>query len=228
MIRTIKPIVQPSVQRRAPKRAGATIVLKQWNEPFGPESNGILMTPDEFDEGDFLEGWCYELINGVLIVTPIPLLNESDPNEKLGYLLRRYRDDYPQGSALNFTGSERMIKTGKNRRRADRVIWAGLGRLRRRGESPTIIAEFVSSRKRDRMRDYETKRQEYMAIEVKEYWIIDRFMHTMTVFRRTNERYRKRVLGKDEVHTTDLLPGFELPLAQLFELADRWGGDQPE
>src|SRR5436853_515671 len=125
----------------------AVLELQKQANLVGPESNGILMTPQEFDRAEFAEGWSYELINGVLIVTPIPLWNETDPNEELGYLLRRYKEDHPQGSSLNLTGQERIVKTGNNRRRADRVIWAGLGRLPHRGEPPTIIAEFVSRRK---------------------------------------------------------------------------------
>jgi hypothetical protein len=39
---------------------------------FGPESNGILLTPAEFDKADFEDGWRYELVNGVLIVTISP------------------------------------------------------------------------------------------------------------------------------------------------------------
>jgi Uma2 family endonuclease len=197
-------------------------------EVFGPTSNGILMTPQEFDRSEFEEGWCYELINGVLIVTPIPFWNEADPNEELGYLLRRYRDEHPQGAALNATCSERYIRAGENRRRPDRAIWAGLGRLPRKGERPTIAVEFASKRKRDRERDYVTKRDEYLRVGVKEYWIIDRFTHTLTVYTRVNGKKRKRVFKQDQIYQTDLLPGFELPLARLFALADQWGEDQPE
>lgn len=206
----------------------AALRLKRYIERVGPLSNGIIMMPEEFDNADFAEGYRYELINGVLIVTPLPLWNEVDPNEELGYLLRHYRDQHPQGANLNLTGAERIIKTGRNRRRADRVIWAGLGRLPRQGETPTIAVEFPSNRMRDRRRDYEAKRDEYMAVKVKEYWIIDRFTQTMTVFSRINGRKRKRILGKNDVYRTDLLPGFELPLAQLFALANRWGEDQPD
>ncbi len=189
---------------------------------IGPDANGIVMTAREFDTADFEEGWCYELINGVLIVTPIPLENEADPNEELGYWLRNYRDRDPLGSALDATLSERIVRTGQNRRRADRVIWAGLGRLPRRFETPTIIAEFVSARRRDWIRDYVVKRDEYMAIRVREYWVFDRFRHTLTVFRLQAGKVRKRVFSKEQTSKTDLLPGFELPLARLFALADRW------
>lgn len=196
----------------------ATAVLKK-PRVYGPGANGILMTPAEFDRADFEEGWRYELINGVLVVSPLPSVSEVDPNEELGYLLRLYKDTHPQGAALDATLPERIVRTGRNRRRADRLIWAGLGRKPRPNEKLTIVAEFVSGRKRDQVRDYETKRDEYMAIRVKEYWVIDRFRRTLTVF---TPKGRRRIVREDQVYTTDLLPGFELPLAHLFRLADSW------
>jgi Uma2 family endonuclease len=114
---------------------------------FGRASNGILMTPEEFDNADwedFDRNWDYELINGVLVVSPIPLKQESDPNEELGYMLRLYHDTHPKGKALDFTLAEQYVATGANRRRPDRSIWAGLGRLPRKDENPTVIVEFVS------------------------------------------------------------------------------------
>jgi Uma2 family endonuclease len=189
---------------------------------IGPDSGGILMTGREFDKAEFEEGWRYELVNGVLIVTPIPLENEADPNEELGHWLRSYRESHPLGSTLDVTLSERTVRTGQNRRRADRLIWVGLGRLPRRYETPAIIAEFVSAGRRDWIRDYVLKRDEYLAIGVREYWVIDRFRHTLTVFCLQAGRVRKRVFSKEQTYKTDLLPGFELPLARLFVLADRW------
>lgn len=186
------------------------------------------MTPREFDHAEFEDGWRYELINGVLIVSPIPLENEVDPNEELGHWLRTYQESHPEGAALNATLPERLVRTGANRRRADRLIWAGLGRLPRRGEKPTIIAEFVSAGKRDRIRDYVEKRAEYMKIGVKEYWIIDRFNRTLTVFSRHRGQAKKQVLKESQTYSSPLLPGFELPLAKLLTIADRWTGSPLE
>ncbi len=205
------------IAKRHGRAAPAKSILR-----LGPEVNGVVMTAREFDNADFEDSWRYELVNGVLIVTPIPLENETDPNEELGYLLRSYRDNHPLGSALDATLFEQTVRTGQNRRRADRVIWAGLGRLPRRFETPTIIAEFVSAGKRNWIRDYVIKRDEYMAIRVREYWVFDRFRHTLTVFRLQAGRVRKRVFRAEQIYKTDLLPGFELPLARLFALADRW------
>ena len=54
----------------------------------GPDSNGMLMTPREFDSADFEHGWRYELINGLLIVSSLPSESEMDSNEELGIWLR--------------------------------------------------------------------------------------------------------------------------------------------
>ena len=188
---------------------------------LGPELAGIPLTPREFDaveEAD--ENYHYELINGVLVVTPPALESERDPNEELGYLLRAYREQHPQGSALDKTLPEQTVRTRKNRRRADRVIWAGLGRVPRpRTDAPSIVVEFVSRARRDWQRDYVEKKREYAQIRIAEYWVIDRFRRTMTVYR---PGQRKLVVKENEVYRTPLLPGFELPLARLLGVADSW------
>jgi Uma2 family endonuclease len=204
----------------------ATIVArrkaKKKQVVFGIESNGILMTPEEFDEAEFDDDWYFELINGVLVVSPIPSEEEVDPNEELGFLLRLYQETHPKGKALDKTLPERYVKAGRNRRRPDRVIWTGLGRLPRKDEKPSIIVEFASKRRRDRERDYETKRDEYHAINVQEYWIIDRFTQAMTVFFFEADKPRHKVILAKQTYRTKLLPGFELPLARLFALAAQW------
>ncbi len=192
---------------------------------LGPEHNGIRMTPEEFDaitECDDL--YTYELIHGVLVVNPFPSQQERDPNEELGYLLRDYRDHHPSGSCLDATLTEEYIRTLDSRRRADRVIWAGLGRLPDpAADIPTIVVEFVSPGRRSWRRDYIEKRDEYLALGVKEYWVIDRFGRILTVFRGGGQGYSEQVVGETEVYRPELLPGFELPLARILELADRWG-----
>lgn len=195
---------------------------------LGPRSNGMMLDPWEFDAADFERGWRYELINGVLIVNPAPLKQERDPNEELGHWLRQYQDDHAPGSSLDFTVSEETLYSGPHRRRPARAIWAGLGRLPKEREAPTIAVEFVSEDKRSRERDYVTKRHEYHSIGVREYWIIDRFDRTMTVHRFDGSQVESTVVTADQSYTTPLLPGFELPLSRLFELADRWSDQHEE
>ena len=190
-----------------------------------PDMAGVLMTPEEFDAADIdPDDECrYELVHGVLVVTPIPSEAEVDPNEELGHLLRLYRRSHPQGHTLNKTLPERYVKTLEARRKADRVIWAGLGRIPDpRVDIPTIVVEFVSSGRRNQQRDYVTKRREYEAVGVREYWVIDRFRRVMTAYGPHLSGSGERIVTENEVFTTPLLPGFELPLARLFEAADEW------
>ena len=191
---------------------------------LGADSAGILMTPEEFDEiSDYDDEYRYELVHGVLVVSPIPSLAEAGPNDELGYMLRDYRDKHPQGAALDDTVPERHVRTRDSRRRADRVIWARLGRRPNPKEDvPTIVVEFASRAKADRRRDYEDKRREYLEIGVAEYWIIDRFRRQMTVFRSQPGQPPEQVVGEKDSYRTDLLPGFELPLARLLAAADAW------
>jgi Uma2 family endonuclease len=189
---------------------------------IGPRSAGLLLTTAEFDHARFREGWRYELINGVLVVSPTPSRQERHPNEELGYLLRNYQEGHPQGTSLDLTLHEETIEGKQNRRRADRAIWAGLGRDPKEGEAPTIVVEFVSHGKVSQERDYVAKRAEYREIGVREYWIIDRFRRTLTVFTFSGESDQKRVIPENQNYTTPLRTGFELPLGRLLKLADRW------
>lgn len=189
---------------------------------LGPWNAGIHISPREFDRAWFEEGYRYELVDEVLIVLPSPLENERDPNEELGRWLRNYQESHPQGSALDVTLPEHTIRTGDNRRKADRALWCGLGRLPRRSDVPIIVVEFVSEGKRNWLRDYETKRDEYEACGVEEYWVFNRFNRTLLVFRRHGSKFRKRRFREPSTYTSDLLPGFEVPLEKLFKLADRW------
>jgi Uma2 family endonuclease len=187
---------------------------------FGPRAAGIRMTTQEFDRAEFVEGHRYELIDGVLVVSPIPSVQERSPNDELGYWLRSYHDYHPRGATLNLTVPEHTVRTFANRRRADRVIWLGLDRPPRTRDVPTIIVEFVSSGKRDRIRDYQEKRDEYLALGVRECWVIDRFQRTMTVFKGIGEKIKARTIHEKQTYVTRLLPGFELPLARLLAVAD--------
>jgi Uma2 family endonuclease len=189
---------------------------------LGPRSAGLLLTTAEFDHARFREGWCYELINGVLVVSPTPSRKDRDPNEELGFWLRLYKHQHPQGSSLDLNLYEEMIETKQNRRRADHAIWAGLGRDPKEGEIPTIVVEFVSSGKVNQDRDDITKRAEYREIGVREYWVIDRFRRTLTVFRFGSESDQEQVISEKQHYETPLLPGLVLPLARLLSLADRW------
>ena len=71
-------------------------------------------------------------------------------------------------------------------------------------------------------RDYVAKRAEYRAIGAREYWVIDRFRRSLTVFLFGQDKEEERLIPENQKYATPLLPGFELPLARLLKLADQW------
>ncbi len=188
---------------------------------IGPHSNGMLLTPVEYDAiEDWEEGFRYELVHGVLIVNPPAGAGERSPNDELGYLIRLFKDTHANGTLVDETLPEQEVCTAQNRRRADRAVWLELGRKPKPDEDvPTIAVEFVSASSRDRRRDDLEKRQEYLAAGVREYWVIDRFRRRMTVFRAADQT---QVVNAGEVYQTALLPGFELPLDRLLAAADAY------
>ena len=195
---------------------------------IGPGSAGMFLKPKEFDAiTDYVRGYRYELIKGVLVVNAIPGPAQANPNENLGYSLRDYQKNHPKGSAIDLTLPEQYIRVGKERRQADRVIWIGLGRRPKLTKDvPTIAIEFVSAGKRNADRDYETKRVEYLSVGVVEYWIIDRFRRTLTVHRKTAKK--PIVVGEFETYETKLLPGFVLHLDEIMVAADGWEPEDEE
>lgn len=203
-------------------------LLETTTRPLGPPDAGIPMTLDEFDEAEYEKGYRYELIHGVLVVTPPPAEGERDANEDLGRWLRNYQDDHEHGECLDLTLPEHNIRTGDHNRRADRAIWVGLGRTPRtrgrydRRDMPAIVVEFASSRPADQRRDYDEKKIEYRDAGVKEYWIFDRFRRTLTVYYWRGKRWTKKTISAKEDYATPLLPGFELSVAKLLAVSDKY------
>lgn len=191
---------------------------------IGPADNGRLMTPEEFDaltSEDVEEGYSYELIHGVFVVSPFPGPVETDPNDQLGFLLRLYDMHHP--GVIDKTLYETYIRTKICRRRADRVIWIGLGRVPKLNQDvPTIAVEFLSFGKRNRKRDYDEKRQEYLDLGIREYWLFDRFKKQLTVFHRRDGKDQEQVIAAAESYRTPLLPEFELLVGQVLSRADDW------
>lgn len=89
----------------------------------GPASAGILLTREESDEE-----YRFELVHGVLVVTPFSFNEEAGPNELLGSLLPGYQKTHPAGSTLDDTLPQQYVRTPTSRRIADRRAQPGARR----------------------------------------------------------------------------------------------------
>ncbi len=83
--------------------------------------------------------------------------------------------------------------------------------------APDLIVEIISetTRKRDEL----TKRKLYERYGVREYWIVDPELETVRIFKRSDSGYAAPVeftREKSDTLVTDLLPGFQLSVSELF------------
>ena len=78
---------------------------------------------------------------------------------------------------------------------------------------PDLVVEILSS---DRNRDPVMKRALYTGAGIPEYWILDPFNDVLTVLELSGNEYVDRTLGRNDTLTTGAIPGFALPLEQLF------------
>ena len=92
---------------------------------------------------------------------------------------------------------------------------------------PTIIVEFVSSGKVNQERDYIAKRAEYREIGVRQYWVIDRFRRTLTVYDFGGEKDEERVIPEGTEVRDALASRLRAGPERLLALADRWAKKKP-
>jgi Uma2 family endonuclease len=90
----------------------------------------------------------------------------------------------------------------------------------RRGHRPPVLAiEIVSEGSEARERDYVTKRAEYLAFGLREYWIVDPELKTVTLLVRAGDVWTEQTLAADQQVTSLVLPGLAVQVAELFVLA---------
>jgi Uma2 family endonuclease len=83
--------------------------------------------------------------------------------------------------------------------------------------APDLVVEVLSSgpRKTDDL----TKRKLYERFGVREYWIVDPELETTRIYRRAGDRFVRTAelsVEQGDALTTPLLPGFSVPLADVF------------
>ncbi len=184
---------------------------------IGPADQGRTMTLEEFREAEEEEGYRYELARGVLEVSEVP----NDPHGivvcNLYRGVTRFGDHHP-GIILRYGGGNEFrfwlphMVSGRNPDLA--VVLRGAPKDLRGRRMPALAAEVVS--RGSIKRDYEVKREEYLAYGLLEYWIVDRFKHTVTVLTRRGDRWDEAVFRDNQVIGSLVLPGFATTVAELW------------
>ena len=184
---------------------------------IGPADHGRVMTLDEFLEAEEEEGYRYELARGVLEVTHVP----DDPHGEivchLYQALSLYMQAHP-GVIRRFGGGSEFrlwlpgMISGRNPDVA--VALRGAPKDLRGRRLPALAIEIVSEG--GEARDYETKREEYLAYGLLEYWIVDPASRKVTVLTRNGDVWAERVFNDEQPIASLVLPGFATKVSELW------------
>jgi Uma2 family endonuclease len=184
-----------------------------------PVRSGVKLTYDDFvlfpDDGKR-----HELIDGEHYVTASPNLKHQQILLNLTVLIANWLDRHPVGRMffapfdvvfsnfdvvepdLLYLSDERMTQVAT----AQHIRGA-----------PELVVEVASPSTRSR--DETVKRHLYDRSGVSEYWIVDPDVDVVRIYRRGGAEFGSALELRreaDDVLTTPLLPGLEMPLARIF------------
>jgi len=183
-----------------------------------PATPGLKLTYDDFvlfpDDGKR-----HELIDGEHYLTASPNMRHQQISMNLTLMIGSWLEAHPQGRLFyapfdvvfsKFDVVEPDVLYVSNER--SNVLTAPNVQ-----GAPDLVIEIGSPS--TRQRDETIKRRLYERSNVVEYWIVDPDIEVVRVYRRSGDSFaRPSELSReaDDVLTTDLMPGLELPLARIF------------
>ncbi len=178
-------------------------------------SHDLELLPDRLDDTR------YEIIDGELYVAKQPGWNHQIVNGRILVALNVWGRETRAGQAAVAPGVVFAEDDGV----APDVAWISRPRMAGAFDeaghlriAPDLIAEVLSPGQTNEERDREAKLKLYSRRGVREYWIVDWRSRRVEVYRRSDAQlHLVETLGEDDVLRSPLLPGFGLPLRELFE-----------
>lgn len=168
----------------------------------------------------------YELVDGKLVMVPLPTADHRDTIDLLLDVfreqIRRYRQPWKaKDKAGVYTGKHPV--TGKDRSRTPDVCvmtavqWAELKADKRSAAvlktPPLLVVEVVSPG--SKKIDYEQKLSEYKAIKIPEYWIVDLRNSQVCVLLLTDTGYKTTVFTGNQGIISPTFPELALTASQV-------------
>jgi Uma2 family endonuclease len=178
-----------------------------------------LLTVADYAALDEPEGVRYELSEGELLMTPSPSFFHNDLRDELNSRLRAFVRQRKLGKVI----AEIDFKLGGETVRRPDVAFISAQRLRGIDLNavplpiaPDLALEIVSPN--DRADDLLLKVSQYLAAGVRAVWLL--YPNTRLAYRYLAGKLEPEVRSAEASHTfeePELLPGFSIPLDQVFE-----------
>ena len=178
-----------------------------------------LLSVEDYAALDEPDGPRYELSEGELIMTPSPTYFHNQSRDEFNARLRAFADSQKLGGVVSDMDFKLL---GETVRRPD-VAFISADRLRGIDlkqvplpVAPDLAIEIVS--KNDRADDLLVKVSQCLAAGTRAVWLF--YPNTRLAYRYLPGKLEPEVRSADAGHTfedPELLPGFSIPLDQIFE-----------
>ena len=196
----------------------ASLNVVVYQRQLGPDDAGRRVSAEEFATWEFVEPFIYERVRKRLVVIPPADHGHRLASRPFRRRLGAYWSDHP--TLVEDVVVRGWVSTSPDDDRLPDICVYLVGDDAQRRvphRVPSLVFEFVSKSRSDQERDYIHKRDEYHAIGVKEYVIVDRFKRSVLVLTWQPDDYAERTLSENEAYSTPLLPGLTIPLSEAFQ-----------
>lgn len=167
------------------------------------------------------DGWKYEILDGVLYMSPPPTINHQDVSGELFARMRIFARDHTLGTVLEAPCGVRLptqpvpvepdiffIRRERRHIIEERYVEG----------APDLVVEILSRSNADY--DRTTKYAHYEQAGVTEYWIVNYWDETITIYNLAEQQYRLTALFQNgDTATSQVLTGFQIAVTDLFHLA---------
>lgn len=212
----------------SPPHALSIADLARISQQLAEEVSRLPLRSEGFSVADYLSldgNYFVEYVDGCLQVLPMP----DALHQALTLVLTRLLDDWAVAAADPLARSVqapfRIYLSERLWREPDVSFMIGRHAARRhrnRWDGADLAIEIISESNREH--DVTTKRADYAAARIPEYWIIDpdpRTVRVLTLADGAAEYVLHGEFGVGRVATSVLLAGFAVDVAELFAAAER-------
>ncbi len=185
-------------------------------------ANTLLWTTRDLEAMPDDGGWKrYEVINGELYVTRAPHIRHQGAGGNIHVELELWSRQTKLGKAFQTPG---VVFSHYDAVIPD-VVWISQDRLANGVDAaghltvaPELIVEVLSPGELNEQRDREVKLKLYSRYDVQEYWIVSWQHQSVEIYRFIEAQLQLvcALMGEDLL-TSPLLPGFNVPVHQVFE-----------
>lgn len=158
------------------------------------------------------DGFRYELIDGIVRMSPSANFHHQDIAGEIEYQIRRYLEKHPVG----YVGHEIDVPFAKRLVYNPDLVFVSKARMPKRTEKvgvvPDVVVEVLS--RKTRKQDMTRKLGDYQRFGVMEYWVIDPREVSCAFYRLRDGQYVS-VAAKRGKFASLAIPGFVLDVAKV-------------